>query len=831
LGKCRGTVRLASITVSPSGQTVAGGATQQYTVSGTKCDGTTTAVVVAWTCTGGTIDGTGLFTAGTTSGNFTVTATTTSGPTFTSSVPVTVAGTAATLVSITVFDSPQTVVAGRQLTFSDFGTLSDGTHNQPSVVWTTDDPSGTIVSTGAATALYTAGSTPGNYKVFSTSGAIVGTGFVTVNPAATLASITVAPNPLNTTPGAITQFTHTDKLSDGTSTTVVVVWSATGGTIDQTGKFTAGNTSGTFAVTATNGSISGSASVTVNVVVQNAPTAVIKNPVAGFAYTSGTLVTLDPSGSFSSGTTTWSAKWQIFNSSNVLVFDPPAGTDSVSNRPVWTTPSVTDTFKVTLQTTDSLGNKSSLVFVTGTVSPATKTLQSISVSPTLISMIAGQTQQFTAQGQNTDGSAVTSPSVTWTATGGSITTGGIFTAGSTPGTYSVKATSTVNTAISGNATVSITNPLVSISISPAAPSVQEGASEQFTATGHFTDGSTGSVSVVWTATGGTITASGFYTAGSTAGGFAVSATNTASGIVGSTSITVTAPTSNTGAGAFDPGYPRVAVCAFTDNPNTAVQSCGSAGMVVGTRGFTGPGTPSFAFTTLSLISDPTAPSPLGHSCWRAKVPAGTLTSVSNYAARFSKDCSLPTFLKMYTRMIMNFGGTGGKGFIGNNKILMMPSGNNFNINILLANSATAWPNASAALRIGFARPVWNPDGSLNTNAGTVVNSNQSFSAGSWLDIETRIASSSLGGTDATLQVKVNGTLLTWGNWSSTSGGPSGDVGNSSGILSGFTTRTSLNPGGFNSNRETIVNGGGNGPGGSLIDAIFDTNLIYVGLSN
>ena len=64
---------------------------------------------------------------------------------------------------------------------------------------------------------------------------------------------------------------------------------------------------------------------------------------------------------------------------------------------------------------------------------------------------------------------------------------------------------------------------VSVSISPSSASLTEGASKQFTAT---VTGSS-NTAVTWTATGGTISSSGLFVAGSSAGSFAVTATSAA----------------------------------------------------------------------------------------------------------------------------------------------------------------------------------------------------------------------------------------------------------------------------------------------------------------
>ena len=46
-----------------------------------------------------------------------------------------------------------------------------------------------------------------------------------------------------------------------------------------------------------------------------------------------------------------------------------------------------------------------------------------------------------------------------------------------------------------------------------------GATQQFTATGHFSDGGSAAVAVTWSATGGTVSASGLFTAGPVPGTF------------------------------------------------------------------------------------------------------------------------------------------------------------------------------------------------------------------------------------------------------------------------------------------------------------------------
>ena len=83
----------------------------------------------------------------------------------------------------------------------------------------------------------------------------------------------------------------------------------------------------------------------------------------------------------------------------------------------------------------------------------TYSIVSIAVSPDPASVISGLSQTFTASGLRSDGSSA-SPSVSWSATGGTISSGGVYSAGGTEGNFTVTAVSTEN--LSDVAAVSVT---------------------------------------------------------------------------------------------------------------------------------------------------------------------------------------------------------------------------------------------------------------------------------------------------------------------------------------------------------------------------------------
>jgi hypothetical protein len=178
------------------------------------------------------------------------------------------------------------------------------------------------------------------------------------------------------------------------------------------------------------------------------------------------------------------------------------------------------------------------------VVPSQPTLQRISVSPDPTSVLAGTKKTFSATGYLSDGT--TAPiGVSWTATGGTIDAGGVYTAGSTTGAFRVIAVNAA-TAVADTAAVTVDAPapepepvvVVSLSVAPSATTISAGTTKQFVASARMSDSSVTSPAVTWTATGGTITSAGLYTAGSTAGTYSVKAVS--GSLSASASVTVSA---------------------------------------------------------------------------------------------------------------------------------------------------------------------------------------------------------------------------------------------------------------------------------------------------
>ena len=189
----------------------------------------------------------------------------------------------------------------------------------------------------------------------------------------------------------------------------------------------------------------------------------------------------------------------------------------------------------------------------GGSNPVTKTLVSLALTPLNLSLPRGTVQQFTATGTYSDGSTQDlTTSASWTSSDTSVAT--ISNAAGSNGTATSIAagTTTITAAIGG---ISASTPLtvtavilVSLAISPTNPSIALGATQQFTATGTYSDGSTQDLtqSASWTSSVPSV-ATISNTAGSRGSTTSVAAGTTTitmaiGGVSGSTILTVTSAT-------------------------------------------------------------------------------------------------------------------------------------------------------------------------------------------------------------------------------------------------------------------------------------------------
>jgi hypothetical protein len=179
------------------------------------------------------------------------------------------------------------------------------------------------------------------------------------------------------------------------------------------------------------------------------------------------------------------------------------------------------------------------------VTPA-YTLTGFTVSPTTGTALApGQTRQFSTQQLWSDGQA-RNFGVTYTATGGSISSSGLFTAGSVAGSFMVIANCLCGALDTAFVTVEVPAQLTKITVSPKTVSLNAGATQQFGATANWSTGATTLPPITWSATGGSISTGGLYTAPTTAGTYRVIVAHSGGTLRDTATVTVATPPTDGG---------------------------------------------------------------------------------------------------------------------------------------------------------------------------------------------------------------------------------------------------------------------------------------------
>ncbi len=452
---------LTSLALTPNNASVQTGQTRQFTVQGLDQFGMAlaTAPTVTWTASGGTVSTNGLFTAGQLTGPGSVTAT---------------SGAVRSTVQLTI--TAPTTTTSLQLRDAAGNVLSDvnpvsvsGTQLRvdPRIVNSTGGivnsaPTVTMAVTLAPTngnATFTMNGSTGNVQFtragsydlnFSSSGM---TRRLRVTVSATLTSLQVSPSSVSVQVGQTRQFTAAgfDQFGQALATAPTIAWTATGGTVSSTGLFTAGQTAGAGSVRATSGSISSTMQLTVtapptatnSLQLRDASGNILSdvNPVA----VTGTQLRVDP---------------RIANSTGGIVNSAPTVTMTITSAPA----SGTATFSMSGSTRNVQFTRAGSYDLNFTSSGMTRrlrvtvsaTLTSLQVTPGSATVQTGQTRQFSVAGIDQFGQTMTSPpTVTWSATGGTVSSSGLFTASNTAGAGSVRATAG---ALSATAAITVTAP-------------------------------------------------------------------------------------------------------------------------------------------------------------------------------------------------------------------------------------------------------------------------------------------------------------------------------------------------------------------------------------
>ncbi|HKR85047.1 MAG TPA: putative Ig domain-containing protein [Terriglobales bacterium] len=267
------------------------------------------------------------------------------------------------------------------------------------------------------------------------------------NPSTSSVGISVSPISSSVSSAGTAQFSA---LVSGTSNTSVT-WSTTIGSITQLGKFTAPTVSGTT-----------SATVTATSVADNTKSA--KAVVSITAASSSVMVQITPgNSSLKSGGTQQFAATVRDSSTNAVTWSTSAG--KISSSGLYTAPAVTTTTTATVTAT-SVANTTRHATATITIGSSSGTPISVQMTPTSASIKSAGTQLFSATVSNTSNTGVT-----WSASMGSISSAGLYTAPSVTTSTSavVTARSVADTTKYAQSTISIAAPSTSPSSSQPPP--------------------------------------------------------------------------------------------------------------------------------------------------------------------------------------------------------------------------------------------------------------------------------------------------------------------------------------------------------------------------
>ncbi|HEY6948265.1 MAG TPA: hypothetical protein VI297_05550, partial [Gemmatimonadales bacterium] len=296
----------------------------------------------------------------------------------------------------------------------------------------------------------------------------------TQKPSGYVTKVILTPQTQTTTVHQVVRFTAFAKSSTGDSVPVQVRWSATGGTVDSTGAFSASQP-GTYAVIGT----LPDASVppdTATISVLPGFAALVLKPDSAALQLGGT-VAFGVSARLTDGT---------LAPLDGAVFTATGGTITAAGS--YTAGAAAGTYQVIAKTSDGQFADTSVVKVATVVPVAV--LQAVEITPSSVTLVTGGTQQFTVVGRLTDGNTTSITGPVFSATGGTVTSAGAYTAGGAAGTYRV-IVRTSNGTFADTSTVKIAlPPITSIALTPSSVTLAAGATQQFSVVGKRSDGTT-----------------------------------------------------------------------------------------------------------------------------------------------------------------------------------------------------------------------------------------------------------------------------------------------------------------------------------------------------
>jgi len=262
---------LVSIAINPPAATIPLGMTQQYTATGTYTDGSTQDLTQSghWSSTAAGVatisNSTGTAGLATTLGTGTTTIGISSGG-VNAGVPLVV--NPAALATIAITPQAPTIALGTSQQFTAMGTYTDGSMQDVTTVvtWSSSNAMVAIISNNSGSFGLATSSGQGTATITATSASVFSSTSITVGQAS-VSSIAVTPSSISINVGSSEQFTAVATYSDGSSHDITQSATWTSSTpdvaaVNSTGLAT-GMMAGMTTVSASAGSVTGSASLTV----------------------------------------------------------------------------------------------------------------------------------------------------------------------------------------------------------------------------------------------------------------------------------------------------------------------------------------------------------------------------------------------------------------------------------------------------------------------------------------------------------------------------------------------------------------------------------------
>jgi hypothetical protein len=378
-----------------------------------------------------------------------------------------------------------------------------------------------------------------------------------------------------------------------------------------------------------------------------------------------------------------------------------------------------------------------------TITVAAPTVASLTISPkTGATLAPGATRQFSTTATWSD-LATRAVGVTYTATGGTISSSGLYTAGQLIGSFMVIANcgcGRADTAAVSIAAVVVPAQLTRLTISPKTATVNAGATQQFAATANWSTGATSLPPIAYSATGGVVTSAGLWTAPSTSGTYKVILAHSGGTLRDTATVTVAATVGSTppvtiaGAGPNQPsGYSSI-----YSNPMGTLPPKNPSLDVFGFQNY-------FGTSALSIRNETSVPEFL-----RVTFPAGTAGG-ADYPNAFlagnafsSSGNKSRLYIRLRFRISSNWtdnGNTGTKFFFFNQQ-----QGNNHYVN--LTEGGQLRPAVNMQSSFGFGTP-----------SGPNHFVAQPLTKGEWHELEILIVANTPGAYNGQLRMWVDGALM------------------------------------------------------------------------